>query len=115
MIPLLSNFLADPLYYIGYLFAFGGTVGFLLFLRGFFTGISHVIKQDGHAEHMDHYRTRAVWGVLIMAYFLGLWEILRWIFSWFGAGSVNGIAIFVAVCEIIFLVWQMYPSKKAGH
>jgi hypothetical protein len=115
MIPYLSNFLADPLYYIGYLFAFGGAMGFILFLRGFLSGFGHSIRQDGHAEHMDHYRTRAAWGVLIMAWVFAWWELVRWIFSWFGDGLVNSTAIFVAVLGIIFAVWQMFFAKPAAH
>jgi hypothetical protein len=115
MISYLANFFADPLYYVGYLFAFVGAIGLLLFLRGFFTGIGHVIRQDANVEHMDHYRARAVWGVLVMAWTLGLWEFLRWMASFLGYGSVNGVAVFIAVMGIIFTLWQLIFAKASAH
>ena len=117
MIAYLSNFLADPLYYSGYLFAFGGAMGFIIFLRGFLSGFGHSLRQDGNVEHMDHYRTRAAWGVLIMAYTFALWEFLRWALSWFGYGAVNGVVVFAAVLGIIFTLWKLFLAKPAagGH
>lgn len=115
MISFLSNFFADPLYYLGYVFALCAGLAFVLFLRGFLSGFGHVLKQDGNVEHMEHYRVRAIWGVLLLTVFFGVWEILRWISSWFGYGSVSEATIVIAVLTFFFLLWRILFGKKGDH
>ncbi len=84
----MQQFYADPLYYIGFIFAFMAAFAMLIFLRGFLSGVGHLTTIDWHDGHMDHYRHRAMWGALsLLAVFIA-WEILSWalrgILSFFG-------------------------------
>lgn len=80
---------ANPMLYLGYVFAFAGAIGFLLFLWGFTAGLPKVLTIDWHDEHQEHQRVRATWGFFIMVYAFIAWELLRWIlggvFGLFGA------------------------------
>ena len=67
----------DPLLYISYLFAFFGAMGGVLFLSGFSSGFRHVFTYSEDWNHMQHTRTRTVWGILMCMVTLGFWEILR--------------------------------------
>ena len=110
-----STFFADPLYYIGYLFAFCTAIGFIIFLRGFLSGFGYALALNGHDEHMDKFRTRATWGVVLMAYTFGMWELLRLVVSWFGVGTLNSAAAFAAALGFIWLFCQLwraiFPAK----
>lgn len=80
---LADSLLANPVYYIEAALALAAAIGFVWFLRGFFSGIWHVILIDGHDEHMGHYRDRVTWGFLFLLYLFIIWEILRWIGGFF--------------------------------
>lgn len=66
-----------PMLYIGYLFAFSGGAGVLLFFAGIFGGISHLFTYNHSAPHMEHARTRSLWGLYLCMVTLGFWELLR--------------------------------------
>lgn len=69
---------ANPYLSIAYVFAFFAAIAFLVFLRGFLSGFMPLFTLEGHSGHMAHHRTRAVWGVLLLAFIFVLWEIVRW-------------------------------------
>lgn len=70
---------ANPMLYLGYVFAFLGAIGFVIFFMGFAAGLPRVFTMDWHEEHQEHHRVRATWGFFIMVYVFIVWEILRWI------------------------------------
>ncbi len=80
---------ASPMLYLGYVFAFVGAIGFVIFFIGFTAGLPKVFTMDSHDEHQEHHRVRATWGFFIMVYTFIVWEIVRWvlggIFGLFGA------------------------------
>lgn len=80
---------ANPMLFLGYLFAFVAAIGFLIFLRGFLSGLPKVFTIDYHEEHQAHHRVRIMWGFFILLYLFIIWELLRWIlgglFGLFGA------------------------------
>ncbi|HEY4501706.1 MAG TPA: hypothetical protein VJJ20_01390 [Candidatus Paceibacterota bacterium] len=76
---------AHPLLYVGYVFAFVAAIAFLVFLRGFLSGLPKVFTMDAHEEHQEHHRTRVTWGFFMLLYLFIIWEIVRWIAGLFGA------------------------------
>lgn len=72
---------SDPTLYIGYLFAFVAAIAFLVFLRGFLSGLPKVFTMDWHEEHQEHHRVRVTWGFFLLLYLFIVWEIVRWIFG----------------------------------
>ena len=75
----LNSFFSSPLFYIGVLFSFVATLGFLVYLRGFIAGIGNLFTLSGHAGHVKEAYVRVVWGLLILTATFVIWEIVRWI------------------------------------
>ena len=71
------NLVQNPVLYIGYFLSAVGALGVLLFFTGFFGGIKHLFTYSEDADHMDHARTRAMWGLYLCMLALGLWELIR--------------------------------------
>ncbi len=70
---------ANPMLYLGYLFAFMSAVAFLIFLWGFASGLPKVFTISWHDEHQEHNRVRVTWGFMMLVYLFIIWELLRWI------------------------------------
>ncbi len=70
---------ANPLFYLGYLFAFLAAIGFIIFFMGFAAGLPKVFTMDAHDEHQHHHRVRVTWGFFILLYLFIAWELVRWI------------------------------------
>lgn len=73
------NLLSDPLWFIGLVFALLGALAFLVFLRGFLSGVPHFFTLSSHEEHITHHRTRIMWGFWSMVVLFILWRIVAWI------------------------------------
>jgi hypothetical protein len=74
---------AHPLLYLGYAFAFVAAIAFLVFLRGFMSGLPRIFTLDAHEEHQHHHRVRVTWGFFMLLYLFIVWELLRWAFGLF--------------------------------
>lgn len=74
---------ASPLTYLGYIFAFMAACAFLVFIRGFLSGIPKVFTMDYHDEHQEHHRVRATWGVMMLVYLFVAWEVVRYVLGGF--------------------------------
>jgi hypothetical protein len=79
---------ADPVTYVGYVFAFVAAIAFLTFLRGFLSGFPSLFTMNWNEEHQEHYRIYATWGVMMLLYIFILWEIVRWVL--FGLSGLFG-------------------------
>ena len=77
MVDFLTLVVTHPLFYIGALLAFGATFGFLLFLRGFLSGLNHLLHIDGEDEYLEKYRLRATWGMVMMVNMFIVWVAVR--------------------------------------
>ncbi|OGC86044.1 hypothetical protein A3D70_01330 [Candidatus Adlerbacteria bacterium RIFCSPHIGHO2_02_FULL_54_18] len=77
MEQLIIDLTAHPLRYIEYFLATLGAVGALLFIAGAVGGIPFFFNYSADQQHMNHARTRAVWGIYLCMLALGLWEIVR--------------------------------------
>jgi hypothetical protein len=100
----LNSFFADPLQYIGLVFAFMASVGALLFGAGFFAGVPHLFTISGNEEHILHHRVRSTWGVMIMLYTFILWEIVRVVASWFGYPAPQESGFFVGFLIVLLIL-----------
>ena len=76
---LIDTIVSHPYGDIVVFFSFAGTMAFLLFLRGFLAGFSQLLTINMHAQHLEHARTRAVWGVLLLIFLFVLWEAVRYV------------------------------------
>ena len=74
---LVVNLVQNPVLYIGYFLSAVGVAGFLLFVAGFFGGIKHLFSYSESTDHMEHVRTRSLWGLYLCMLALGLWELIR--------------------------------------
>lgn len=108
MDALLSAFLSDPMRYIGYLFAFFGAMGIILFIAGFGSGLPHLFTFAESAHHMEHSRGRIVWGLLVCMVVLGLWEIVRVI-----AGQVP-LSYLILSLLLLTPLWIPWLRSKAS-
>jgi hypothetical protein len=69
----------NPLLYLGYAFAFVAAIAFLVFLRGFLSGLPHIFTLAGNDEYMPNHRRRAIWGTMMLLALFIVWEIVAWI------------------------------------
>lgn len=111
------SLVTHPLYSLGFILSFAAGFAFLIFIRGFFSGVGHLLTIDHHDEHMAHSRFRAVWGVVLLVDIFMLWVAVRTVASFFG-----GPAIDVSLTETIFglyILWQIVAlfilPKSKGH
>lgn len=98
---------SDPLYYIGMVLAAAGAGAFLLFMRGFASGVGNLFHMHGHEGHLEHARVRIVWGLYLCMLLLGVWQILRVI-----AGTAPLSQLWLALI-LLSPAWIPWLYKKA--
>lgn len=103
-----AAFFADPMYYIGILFALWGAMGFGLFVAGFADGIPHLFTYAESDEHMKHARERIIIGLYLSMTAFGAWEIVRFI-----AGQVPWTYLILAFFMLTPLWWFRLFGKSA--
>src|SRR5690554_4584809 len=86
---LFTSVFAHPGFYIGAALAGVGAVGFVVCVANVLGGIVPAWKDSGHAEHLEHQRMHAVWGLYLMIWAFLAWQVVRSISSWFGYGDAN--------------------------
>ena len=111
MDSLVLAFIEDPLRYIAYLFAFFAAVGVLLFVAGFSGAIPHIFTYSESAHHMEHARSRAIWGLLICMVVLGLWETLRVIV---GQAPLSYLWLSLILLTPLWIPWVKGLLKGGG-
>jgi hypothetical protein len=77
MSVLIENVISNPYALIILGLSLAAALGFIVFLRGILSGLKHLTNINENAEELAHTRTRAVWGVILMAFFFGLWETIQ--------------------------------------
>lgn len=105
----------NPVLYIGYFLSAVGAVGFLVSVGGFFSGIGHLFNYNESADHMDHSRTRSLWGLYLCMAALGTWEIIRVIL---GEAPVSSTLVLAAVLlSPAWIPWlkSLFAGKPNGH
>jgi len=112
---LVVNLVQNPVLYIGYFLSAVGAVGALLFFGGFFGGIGHLFSYDNDADHMDHARTRAVWGIYICMLTIGFWEFVRVIIGSAPPSYLWWALFFLTPLWIPWLYKLAFGKKPNGH
>lgn len=76
---IVDSLVSDPLWYIGFLLATLAALAFLVFLRGFLSGVPHFFTLSSHDEHIHHHRVRVTWGFFLLLFLFILWQVIRWL------------------------------------
>jgi hypothetical protein len=109
MNALYAAFFADPLYFIGIIFALWGALGFGMFVAGAANGIPHLFTYAESDEHMKHARVHIVQGLFLSMTALGSWEIVRVI-----AGVVPWTYLWISFFMLTPLWVPYFFGKKGG-
>ncbi|MES2202785.1 MAG: hypothetical protein V4474_00435 [Patescibacteria group bacterium] len=121
---MLDAFYANPMAFIGIIFALVGAFGALLFGAGFLAGLPGVFTMMSNNDHQSHHTLRITWGAALMTATFIVWELVRIIASWFGYPSPNLHAFGVAIsallivllaCWIVVLLTDTITKKGADH
>ena len=112
---LVVNLVQNPVLYIGYFLSAVGAVGFLLFVAGFFGGIGHLFSYDKDADHTEHARTRALWGLYLCMAALGVWELIRIVLGEAPASSTLILAVILLSPAWIPWLKGLIFGKPNGH
>jgi len=118
MADFIYSLVLHPLYSIGFLLSFAAGFAFLIFLRGFLSGVGHLFTIDHHRHHLDDARLRAVWGTVLLFDIFMVWVAIRTVASFFGGPAIN-----IPVTETIFVLyilwqliaWLILPPPPKGH
>ena len=73
----LNSFVDHPMLFFGAFFSFFAAIAFVTFLAGFLGGERQLVTMSENEVHMQHARTRMVWGVGWLALLFGFWELLQ--------------------------------------
>ena len=107
-----------PIYSIGFILSFAAGFSFLIFLRGFLSGVGHIFTIDHHDDHQDHARVRAIWGVVLLYEIFMLWVLVRTVASFFGGPTINVTLtcwLFGVYAVLRVWGWFVLPPPPAGH
>ena len=75
----LDTIIANPFLLLQVIFALCAGVALVLFIAGFFGGVSNLFTMSENSEHLSHAHVRAVHGALLLFILFVVWELLRWI------------------------------------
>jgi hypothetical protein len=114
MESLYTAFFADPVYYIGAIFALFGAWGLILILMGIGSGMQHIFTYNESESHMAHVRTRALWGVLMLMATWGFWELFRVII---GQAPVTYLWAVLILLTPLWIPWLkgLFAGGGGGH
>jgi hypothetical protein len=108
-------FIANPILYIGYALSVVAAVGVLLFIAGFSGTIKHILYYSESAEHVEHARTRSLWGLYLCMSTLGVWQLIQMLL---GEAPVTPTLILSAL--LLTPVWipgirSLFGGSGGGH
>ncbi len=114
------NFVYNPLPILGSVLAFFAAIAFLVFLRGFLSGLMYLFTLNGNDDFMKQGRIRVLWAYLLIFLIFGLWEVLRWIVA-----VINGtprpatfglaLTILIALYAVHRAVFYYKKKEEGGH
>lgn len=89
------------------------------FLRGFLTGLQQLILINLDAEHLEHARTRAMWGMMQLWAFFGIWEAIRLSLAFIQGETIpHTTAIVVCILLVVGILFllplYLFPKKAGG-
>ncbi len=92
----------DPLLYMGYALSAVGAAGILLFVAGFSGTIKHLFTYSEGADHVEHARTRTLWGLYLCMVSFGVWQCLR---VFVGQAPVSTLLLAVILFSPVWAPW----------
>lgn len=105
-----AAFFADPLYFIGIVFAAWAAMGFGLFIAGLIEGLPHLLHYSESDTHMMHSRERITMGLLLTMTAFGAWELVRIV-----AGQAPWTYIFLSLVMLLPWWWFKLFGKTGAH
>jgi len=115
MDTLVIELTTNPLRYIEYFLAVMGAIGALLFFAGIGGGLPFLFTYSEDQHHMDHARTRAVWGIYICMLTIGFWEFVRVIIGSAPPSYLWWALFFLTPLWIPWLYKLAFGKKPKGH
>ena len=119
MTELLLAIATHPLQDIEVMLTLLAAMAFITFLRGFLTGLQHLLLINMDADHLEHTRARAMWAMMLLWVFFGAWEAVRWIAAALAGvpiehtSAITAVIIFDLVAFFLLPAWLM--PKGGGH
>jgi hypothetical protein len=77
MAMLINQIATNPWADIVALFSLFAGIAFIIFLAGVLSGVEHLVSINENVEDLVIYRTRAIWGVVLLTITFIVWEIVR--------------------------------------
>jgi hypothetical protein len=112
-----NNIISSPYAIVVTLFSLAAAFAFITFLRGFLSGFKQLTTINENSEELEHFRTYATWGVVLLAFLFGLWETIRFGLAYLWDDPLPDTMPIVA----IFLAWaafyglkMLFSPKKGG-
>jgi len=75
----LDNIISNPVSVFETVFALCAGIALVLYIAGFFGGVTNLFTMSENSEHVSHAHVRAVHGVLLLFILFVLWELLRFV------------------------------------
>ena len=75
----LDSIIANPFLLVQTVFALCAGIALVLFIAGFFGGVTNLFTMSEHSEHLSHAHVRAVHGALLLFVLFVIWELLRFV------------------------------------
>jgi hypothetical protein len=115
----IANVFYNPLPFIGAVISFFAVVAFLVFLRGFLSGVMYLFTLNGNDDFLLPARIRVAWGFLLLVFFFCLWQYIRFAGALI-TGSVWPLGLWLAtvlLSTLFVLQWSLhfYAHKEKGH
>ena len=97
-------------WFVGAVLAFFAVFGFLWFMSGVLLGLNQIFYIDGHEEHVNRARARAVSGFFTMLNIFVIWVAVRMVATLFGADTVDlgGAFSILLTYFILWAIWRLW-------
>lgn len=103
----LANILYNPLPLIGSVLSVGAVFAFLLFLRGFLSGVMYLFTLNGNDDFLKPARVRVLWAFLLLVFIFSLWEVTRWLGAVVtGSPAPGGLGLAIILFILLFAAYR---------
>lgn len=107
--------ISNPVASLGYVLAFIGGLGVLFCVSGIFTSLRFQLTYSVSAHHLEHARTRSLWGLYLAMVSLGIWETVRLLLGEVPGSTIILILILLAPAWIPALKALFTGKSSGGH
>ncbi len=105
----LFTVVTHPHYYLGVVLSFAAGFAFLIFLRGFLSGVGQLFTIDKSEYYLPRYRKRATWGIVLLLDIFLLWICVRMLEALFVQAPINWPFTFWIVG--LWVLWQLVALR----